>query len=360
MHWEALVILCKEHDLDPYIITTDYIDLPPAHRQLGWIDPVREAMETGFAPKIYYLSKQSYLQRALQVFRYLREIKPDVVWAQEEPNMPFLYVLLIYYYFSPARPKIIAAVCENIFPFTGLKRFLLNILWRRLDGLLAVATASITGVRKGGMPERVRAVPLVAGCLSPKTIPIPRPLTLRTHPDDVVFGFAGRLISYKGWRVIIEALRQLPQNYKLIMAADGPDREAFASLITAYGLQTRVQNLGFLPKDELWSLYKAMDCLIVPSQTVSGWTEQFGGVLADAMVSGIPIIGSDSGAIPEVVGPAGIIVPENNPVALMEAMRELADNKQKRLQLGAIGEKRFAEEFSIPAYAKKIARELLT
>ncbi len=358
MHWEAFELLCKEHNLDPYIITTDYIDLPPAHRQLGWIDPEAEAKRTGFAPKIFYLSKKSYLQRTWKVFRYLKEIKPDAVWAQEEPNMPFLYVLLVYYFFSPSRPKIIAAVCENIFPFTGLKRFLLNILWRRLDGLLAVATASITGVRKGGMPKEVRAVPLVAGCLAPKHVPEPRPLTLRSSDDDVIFGFVGRMISYKGWRVIIEALLQLPENYKLVMASDGPDREAFTALISEHNLQARVLNLGFLPKDELWALYKAMDCLIVPSLTVPNWTEQFGGVLADAMVTGIPIIGSDSGAIPEVVGPAGTIVPENNPTALAQAMRELAENKSLRLELGAIGKKRFADECRSEAYSNIIVSKL--
>jgi glycosyltransferase involved in cell wall biosynthesis len=195
--------------------------------------------------------------------------------------------------------------------------------------------------------------------LSPTTTPTAIATPLRSDAQTVVFGYAGRLCDEKGWKVVIAALRLLPPHIKLLMAADGPERALLDSILSEPELSGRIHNLGFIPKSELWNAYKAMDCLIVPSITKPTWKEQFGGVLADAMVSGIPIIGSDSGAVPEVIGPAGIIVPENNPAELAKAMTQLATDPSLRTKLGGIGEDRFATEFSVPAYARKIATALL-
>ncbi len=68
----------------------------------------------------------------------------------------------------------------------------------------------------------------------------------------------------------------------------------------------------------------AFDCLAVPSRTTAQWKEQFGRVIIEAQACGTPVIGSDSGAIPDVIGAGGIIVPERNPTALAEAIMRLA------------------------------------
>ena len=51
---------------------------------------------------------------------------------------------------------------------------------------------------------------------------------------------------------------------------------------------------------------------MLPSLTRPNWKEQFGRVLIEAMASGVPVIGSDSGAIPDVIGQAGLIFPEGD------------------------------------------------
>jgi glycosyltransferase involved in cell wall biosynthesis len=92
--------------------------------------------------------------------------------------------------------------------------------------------------------------------------------------------------------------------------------------------------------------------------TFPKWKEQFGGVLADGMAMGVALVGSDSGAIPEVIGPAGFIVPEGKPDALAAALLRLRENAGMRRQLGKAGQQRFWAEFAIPAYAAKIAKVL--
>jgi glycosyltransferase involved in cell wall biosynthesis len=68
---------------------------------------------------------------------------------------------------------------------------------------------------------------------------------------------------------------------------------------------------------------RTLDVLVLPSLTTVDWREQFGHVLIEAMASGVPVVGSDSGAIPEVIGEAGRVVPEGNPEALRSTLAQL-------------------------------------
>ena len=73
---------------------------------------------------------------------------------------------------------------------------------------------------------------------------------------------------------------------------------------------------------------------------------------------GLPIVASDSGGIPDIMGPAGVLVPEGDVDALRNALARLRDDAALREQLGAAGRERFHAEFAIPAYARKIADAL--
>ena len=71
---------------------------------------------------------------------------------------------------------------------------------------------------------------------------------------------------------------------------------------------------------------RALDCLVLPSRSRANWTEQFGRVLTEAMASGIPVIGTDSGEISQVIGDAGIVVPEDNAPILAVNLTALPDD----------------------------------
>jgi len=159
-------------------------------------------------------------------------------------------------------------------------------------------------------------------------------------------------------KILLTALWALPDSVKCLLAGDGPQVEELRAWMEKPELRERVFYLGLLPKEQLWSFYQAIDTLIVPSLTLPHWKEQFGGVLADGMAMGLPIIGSDSGAIPEVIGPAGLVVPEGNAEAIAAAVRQLCVDSRLRQRLGAAGRSRFESEYSIPTYAAKIAQSL--
>ena len=77
---------------------------------------------------------------------------------------------------------------------------------------------------------------------------------------------------------------------------------------------------------------RRFDVLVGPSLTTPRWKEQFGRMLVEAMACGVPVIGSDSGEIPHVIGDAGIVVPEGDRVALCAAIARLRDLRGRPLR----------------------------
>ena len=128
--------------------------------------------------------------------------------------------------------------------------------------------------------------------------------------------------------MLAEALRSLPDEFKLAVAGDGPGLEGLRA-----ELPGRVHYAGLLPKDELWGFYAALDCLAVPSLTTPRWKEQLGGTLLDGLAMGVPVVASASGGLPDAMGEAGILVPEGDAAALAGALRRLREDEALRERL---------------------------
>jgi len=105
-----------------------------------------------------------------------------------------------------------------------------------------------------------------------------------------------------------------------------------------------------------------MDCLVLPSQTsykfktltTVGWKEQFGHVLIEAMACKIPVIGSDCGEIPHVIGDAGLLFPEGNAEKLRECLHELMKRPELAADLGKRGYNRVMNNYTNKALAEQL------
>jgi glycosyltransferase involved in cell wall biosynthesis len=109
---------------------------------------------------------------------------------------------------------------------------------------------------------------------------------------------------------------------------------------------------GFIPHQQISAYFQGLDVLVLPSQTRPHWKEQFGQVLIEAMLSGVPVIGSDSGAIPEVIGEAGLIFPEQDVERLRQQLIYLLETPEKQKQLADAGKKRVLTHFTEDAVAQ--------
>lgn len=355
-HWAAFVRLCEHWQVrEPTVIMPAPPDLPSVHRSLGWV--TREQAEP-LLPGVGIIAIEGGSTRwqAIRVFRSVRRVRADVVWVQEEPHVWLTLVVLLALRFR-RKARIVVAACENIFPRpSGWRDVVRRWLWRRVDAVAAVADASIDGLHAGGMPTDVATATLVAGNFPAPIDVEPMPLPFDQRDEKFIVCFAGRVCVDKGVQVLLDAMQQLPARVCLVIAGDGPLMREVQKVADEPTLRGRVHMAGLLPKAELWRLYAASDCLVLPSLTMPTWKEQFGGVLADAMSMGLPIVGSDSGAIPQVVGDAGLIVPEGDAAELAKALTRLADDAALRRTLIDAGRTRFSEQFSIEAYARKLAR----
>jgi glycosyltransferase involved in cell wall biosynthesis len=168
-------------------------------------------------------------------------------------------------------------------------------------------------------------------------------------------GYFGRLTPEKGLHLLIEALAQLqdlPWSFLL---------DHFSDYQTKYtcDLQEKIERLGLQSRvvyfdakhDEMPDYMNAVDIVVLPSVSTPKWKEQYGRVLPEAMACGKVVVGSDSGAIPELVGKYGHIFPEGNVTALAAVLRDLLT----RSDLKAAGETASAyahEQLSIKRQAE--------
>jgi len=146
----------------------------------------------------------------------------------------------------------------------------------------------------------------------------------------------GRLSEQKGFRYLVEALplvlSEIP-TIRLFFIGEGPEKVRLDRLVKKLNLGKAVQFLGAIPQSLLAGYYRASDLLILPSiQTRAGEEEGFGLVLAEAMASGIPTIGTPTGGIPSLIEDqkTGLLVEEKNPEALAEAILKLLKDETLR------------------------------
>jgi glycosyltransferase involved in cell wall biosynthesis len=159
-------------------------------------------------------------------------------------------------------------------------------------------------------------------------------------------GFLNRLIEAKGTAVAIDALASLPQEVRMTIVGDGPMDAGIREAALARGLNGRVEIKARVPSTDVPDLLRALDVVILPSLTTRNWKEQFGRVLIEAMACGVPVIGSDSGEIPNVIGDAGLIVPEGNATALADAIQTIRTDALLRADLAKRGRERVLQKFT--------------
>jgi glycosyltransferase involved in cell wall biosynthesis len=274
----------------------------------------------------------------------IRRAKPDVIDLYEEPfSLVALQTLWLRDVLAP-RAAFVFYSAVNVarrwrWPYAAIERLVL----RRADAAHAPSSEVPPILRSRGMQHQpISVIPLgvdvdrFAGAEPISLAEIPRPR----------IGFIGRFEAVKGLDVLLEAHRNLRADASLVLAGDGSER-----------FRLRGERVSVLPPasyEQVPSLLKAFDVLVLPSVTILPLhREQFGRVLAEAMAAGIPVIGSSSGAIPEVIGDAGLVVPERDPLALARAIETVLGDCVLREELIAQGRRRAVSLFDWVPVAKQ-------
>jgi glycosyltransferase involved in cell wall biosynthesis len=147
----------------------------------------------------------------------------------------------------------------------------------------------------------------------------------------------GHLIPRKAHDIVIEAAAQLPGT-TLLIAGEGPERDALVRLTERLGVADRIRFLGQVAPTEIAQVFCAADVLVLASSR-EGWAN----VLLEAMACGTPVVASDVNGTPEVVTEpaAGLLVRERTGAAFAAAIKQLLDRPLDRAATRA-----YAEGFS--------------
>jgi glycosyltransferase involved in cell wall biosynthesis len=250
---------------------------------------------------------------------------------------------------------------NNIGIVSGGRKWLKRLLWWRLckgtDFAIAGNAEGGRLIAEAGYPGRILVQPEIGVDSSRYSPDRERRDAARKRLDlkGPVVGYVGRLTEEKGVQDLIDALAG-QKACTLLIVGDGSLRAELEARVEQVGVAAHF--LGRQPPESVADLLRAMDCLVLPSRTTPTWKEQFGLVLAEAMGCGVPVIGSDSGAIPEVVGDAGLVFREGDVLALREHLSRLLGCGSLRERLGAAGRLRCEQLFSAEALAGQTAEFL--
>jgi len=231
---------------------------------------------------------------------------------------------------------------------------------RRLDGFVGWSTAAVSAARCGGLPSHMPVLVAPAEIPDPGVFRGAAALRAATRKElgfgnDFVVGFVGRYVPGKGLAWLLDAFGAItPIGTQLAFFGSGPD----ASLIRAACNRTqgRVRDFGAVPQPAVGRSLAALDVLVVPSTTVPAWAEQFGRVTVEAMLTGVPVVASRSGALPEVLGGSGLLVDEFDVEGLSAALDRLKQDREFRLALGLAGRDHALAAFEPRTVAERLVR----
>lgn len=133
-----------------------------------------------------------------------------------------------------------------------------------------------------------------------------RPLAMRIHRRDLTtVGFVGRLVKYKHCSDLIafaSRLRQLLPGLRVLIVGDGPERESLERTVHDLQLDDCVQFLGYVPFQDMPSIYNSLDVLVVPSDN-----EPFGLTALEAVGCGTPVVAARAGGLTDLIHPPFVI-----------------------------------------------------
>jgi len=274
-------------------------------------------------------------------------------------NFEILDVADPYYYFSyqaakfrQSHPKtrLVVTFCETI-PFNNegtqpkkrIKKFVLQIA----DRIICHTTLSLKAAVKEGV-ERKKISILPLGVDLEQFSPISK------RPENILF--VGRLVPEKGVLELYRAFRELSalhHKLRLNFVGTGPLKNVIQKLAQNDKIGERV-SITALPYEKIARAYRENTYFVLPSSKTATWEEQYGMVLIEAMASGMAIIGSKCGAISEVMGKAGVLVPPHNHRSLKTALEKLISNPTLRSKLSTRARARAKSHYSHTLFADRI------
>ncbi len=281
----------------------------------------------------------------------LTKTRPDLIHAEEEPDsLATLQIALARRLFAPGA-KLIFHTWQNV---NRVKRWyvhkVIQVTLSQPDAILCANQEAVKVLKEMCFRN-------IAAVIPPQGVDtqIFQPCSIRTSPEPFTVLFIGRFAPEKGLDTLLEAMRLLEKHFRLRLIGDGPLRSNLAAQALASGLADRFELHPPVAIEKMPAQLASADVLVLPSRSTPVWKEQFGRVLVEAMACGVAVIGSDCGAIPEVIGDAGMVFKEGDAADLAECLKRLEASAQLRREMRERGIARVHKYYSQEVVAARTA-----
>ena len=279
---------------------------------------------------------QSYIGGLLSYRRLLKRLAPDIVHFHS--FQPLLWgslfsvggkqVCTVHSNYPYFRQKTIKAV---------IKRTIQQLIFRTSRmAVVAVSQRVHSGLAQFNIPpERLHVIdngiPLIDENLGKEELALAAK-EINQGENDIVFVTLGRMDQLKGYPHLLQAFHHLlitRKNLLLLFIGDGPEKHQLAESAKAMGIEGHVRFLGF--KNNPRS-YLSLSDIYVCSSVVEGWSL----AVAEAMFSGLPVVATRVGAIPDFIehGVSGLLVEPGNSAELATAMEKMIVRRNDWPEIG--------------------------
>ncbi|MDB9374940.1 hormogonium polysaccharide biosynthesis glycosyltransferase HpsO [Nodularia sphaerocarpa] len=308
---------------------------------------------------------QGLLTFGADLISLLQEFRPHIIQV-EQGSRGLAYAQMIFL------NQLLGLKAKNIFftwwnlpyklkfPINLLEQFNLN----HSHGIISGNQDGAEVLRQRGYQGKIKVMPQL-GVDERLFIPKIQPelaSKLGIKSDDFVVGFVGRFVPEKGLLTLLQALVTISDKpWKLLLLGRGELQAELIKITTENNLRERVIFIESVPHDQVANYINLMNTLVLPSETTYkfktltavGWKEQFGHVLIEAMACQVPVIGSDSGEIPHVIGDVGLVFPEGDIQALANCLVQLIDKPDFAKSIAEKGYEKAMNKYTNQALAQQ-------
>lgn len=284
----------------------------------------------------------------------IRRLRPDILHIFEEYSGVIAWQAVAFRNACSPRSRVMVYSAENIYENVSRAfRPAMCCVSRHVDLAFVCSESVLDTLRAEKFYKPVEIVPLGINTEIFRKMPNSALKSQLGLDGKFVIGYVGRLLEIKGIFLLLDLLRQLPEHVNLLIIGGGADEARFRREIARNGLAQRIRLVGNVAYECLPDYLSCMDAGVVPSLTTTRWKEQFGRAIVEFMSCEIPVIGSDSGSIPEIIEQAGWIFKEANLADLRETVLRVMANASQREHAGKKGRERAQRLFSIHAMAER-------
>jgi glycosyltransferase involved in cell wall biosynthesis len=283
---------------------------------------------------------------------------PDIIHINQEPCSLSAFQIILLKKIYNLKSKIILFTWENInrtypFPFNFIYKFNIN----NVHGILCGNAEAEKVVREKGFSGITQITPEIGieEKVYKKVESDKLKKQLSIKKNTVIIGYIGRIIKAKGLVCLFKALSEIKgEDWKLVLVGKGKDKQLLIKLAENLEIINHIYFIGAISHENVPNYLSLMDMLVLPSLTTDKWKEQLGHVIIEAMACEVPVIGSDSGAIPEVISKAGLIARENDHLDWAKKIKLLVKSPSRRRALAKKGKKRILTTYTNKIIAEKI------